>query len=306
MACSRRVRRCRPSCSTTTRAAACSARSRACPEYYPTRTEVSLLRQVAPEIGAGLRSDSALVEYGGSDESKAAILLDACPTIGLYVPIDVAAGALAALTLRLRAARPALAVEPIVADFLAPLRLPDSVAGCDRLGFFPGSTIGNLDPAEARAFLLAATAHLGGGRRFPRRRRLAQGSGDPGAGVRRCAGRHRRVQPQPAGAAQPRGRRGFRPRRLRPLRTLERRREPDGDASGQPEPADRDRPPARASRSQRARRSTPRTATNTACRPSISWPSGAAGASFGCGPTRPACSRSICSQPSSFEAGRSL
>lgn len=135
-------------------------------EYYPTRTELALLRQIAPEIGAGLSPGSALVEYGGSDEAKAAILLDACPDFAVYVPIDVAAGALAALTLRLRQTRPALDVEPLVADFLAPLRLPDAIAGRGRLGFFPGSTIGNLDPDQARAFLLAVRRSLGTGARF--------------------------------------------------------------------------------------------------------------------------------------------
>ncbi len=136
------------------------------PEYYPTRTELSVLRRIAPEIGAGLRPGSALIEYGGSDEAKASILIDACPAIALYVPIDVAAGALAALTRRLRETRRSLDVQPMVADFLAPLRLPEAANGRDRLGFFPGSTIGNLDPAQARSFLVAVRQTLGAGARF--------------------------------------------------------------------------------------------------------------------------------------------
>ena len=136
------------------------------PEYYPTRTELALLRRIAPEIGAGLPPGSALVEYGGSDEMKAEILLEAAPAIDAYVPIDVAGGALDALSARLRASRPDLDVHPLVADFMAPIRLPKAIAGRHLLGFFPGSTIGNLDPAQARAFLAAAGQTLGQGATF--------------------------------------------------------------------------------------------------------------------------------------------
>ena len=136
------------------------------PEYYPTRTELALLRDVAPEAVAGVPPGSALVEYGASDEGKAALLLDAASSFIAYVPIDVAAGALAALATRLRRSRPKLAVHPVVADFLAPFALPRAVAAMPRTGFFPGSTIGNLEPAEARSFLATARQTLGGGARF--------------------------------------------------------------------------------------------------------------------------------------------
>ncbi len=76
------------------------------PEYYPTRTELALLREVAPEAVAGVPPGSALVEYGASDEGKAVLLLDATPSFAAYVPIDVAAGALAALAARLQPLAP--------------------------------------------------------------------------------------------------------------------------------------------------------------------------------------------------------
>ncbi len=136
------------------------------PEYYPTRTELALLREVAPEAVAGVPPCSALVEYGASDEGKAILLLDAAPGFAAYVPIDVAAGALAALAARLRRTRPKLAVHPVVADFLAPFALPRAVATMPRTGFFPGSTIGNLEPDEARRFLATARQTLGAGARF--------------------------------------------------------------------------------------------------------------------------------------------
>ncbi len=136
------------------------------PEYYPTRTELALLRQVAPDFAAAIERPTALIEYGGSDPAKAAILLDACPRLVAYVPIDVAAGALGALAATLRRARPALAVHPVAADFLDEVRIPPAVAGLARAGFFPGSTIGNLDPAAAIRFLGAARRTLGPGARF--------------------------------------------------------------------------------------------------------------------------------------------
>lgn len=149
------------------------------PEYYPTRTELALLRDVAAEAAAGIPPGSALVEYGASDEAKATFLLDTeaslrldatdrfvAPRFVAYVPIDVAAGALAALAARMRCSHPALAVHPVTADFLAPFALPRSIAALPRTGFFPGSTIGNLEPAEARGFLGAARRTLGPGARF--------------------------------------------------------------------------------------------------------------------------------------------
>ena len=136
------------------------------PEYYPTRTELALLRETAPEFGDGVPPGSALIEYGGSDETKAAILLDACPGFTAYVPIDVAAGALDALARRLHRSHPDLAVHPVVGDFLERIRLPGAIADLKRTGFFPGSTIGNLDPAQAGRFLSAARHTLGSDAHF--------------------------------------------------------------------------------------------------------------------------------------------
>jgi len=139
------------------------------PEYYLTRAERALLAAQAPEIAAELPAGAALVEYGASSEEKAATLLDALAAGGrqaaCYVPIDLADGALVALAERMRATHPALPVHPVVADFLHPLILPEATLP-PRIGFFPGSTIGNLDPDAARGFLRAARGALGGGARF--------------------------------------------------------------------------------------------------------------------------------------------
>ncbi len=138
------------------------------PEYYPTRTELALLRDIATAVVAGLPPGGALVEYGASDEAKARLLLDAgeAGLFTAYVPIDVADGALDALTQRLHRSHPALQVHPVVADFLAPFGLPGAVQAQPLTGFFPGSTIGNLDPASARRFLVTARRVLGQGARF--------------------------------------------------------------------------------------------------------------------------------------------
>jgi len=139
------------------------------PEYYLTRTERALLGAAAAEIAAELPAHAALVEYGASSEAKAATLLAALAAAGraarCYVPIDVAEDALSALAERMGASHPMLAVHPVVADFLRPLALP-AAATRPRAGFFPGSTIGNLEPRLAREFLRTARGTLGASARF--------------------------------------------------------------------------------------------------------------------------------------------
>jgi len=130
------------------------------PEYYLTRTETALLHAIAGSVIPDGFRDAALVEFGGSDETKARILLDRPDTpFNTYVSIDVAEPALNAMQERLGRTHPNLTVIPIVADFMQPLQLPP--LGASRMGFFPGSTIGNLDPAAATAFLASAKLSLG-------------------------------------------------------------------------------------------------------------------------------------------------
>ncbi len=144
----------------------------ALPEYYLTRTERALLGEIAPAVAAGVAEGAALVEYGGCDEAKALLLLDAMDRFGAtarfgaYVPIDVAGPELALLAARMRDSHPGLVVAPVVADFMAALVLPEAVAGRPRLGFFPGSTIGNLDPDAVRSLLREVRTTLGPGARF--------------------------------------------------------------------------------------------------------------------------------------------
>ncbi|MGA3403576.1 MAG: L-histidine N(alpha)-methyltransferase [Acetobacteraceae bacterium] len=139
------------------------------PEYYLTRVERALLPEVAPLVVDSVASGSVLVEYGASDEGKAEFLLTSrarVDAIAAYVPIDVAMPALLQMRERLALSYPRLAVHPIAGDFMEPVKLPAAVAGMPRLGFFPGSTIGNLDPTEASRFLALARGTLGLRSRF--------------------------------------------------------------------------------------------------------------------------------------------
>jgi len=131
------------------------------PEYYLTRTETSILEACAPDIAALSGPGCALIEYGSGSSVKSRLLLDALVDLSVYVPIDVSRRHLDATAAALRRDYPGLDVRPVCADYMALSELPEEVNGARRLGFFPGSTIGNLTPAEATAFLRRARTLLG-------------------------------------------------------------------------------------------------------------------------------------------------
>ena len=131
------------------------------PEYYPTRTELKILTDKAPEIAAAIGPDIALLEFGAGSSQKARLLLDALEQPAAYEPIDVSREHLVQLAEEIADAYPALAVRAICADYTQPLELPDSETRRRRAGFFPGSTIGNLSEADARAFLTGWAGQLG-------------------------------------------------------------------------------------------------------------------------------------------------
>jgi L-histidine Nalpha-methyltransferase len=133
------------------------------PEYYPTRTELGLLRRHGADISRLIGEDVALIEFGAGSLKKIDLLLDALAHPRAYVPIDISGDYLRAMAARLKTQRPALPVLPVVADFTRPLALPLLADDVRRIGFFPGSTIGNMDDAEALAFLRKAAAMLKGG-----------------------------------------------------------------------------------------------------------------------------------------------
>jgi dimethylhistidine N-methyltransferase len=130
-------------------------------EYYVTRSETALLRNVAAEVAKGIPSGAVLVEFGSGASAKTRLLLDAAPQLSSYVPIDISADALYEASGRLARDYPRLTVAPVVADFTGPFRLPARADGRPRVGFFPGSTIGNFDRDAAVRFLRATRQVLG-------------------------------------------------------------------------------------------------------------------------------------------------
>ncbi len=133
------------------------------PEYYPTRVEIELLEALAQSgtEAEEWRRAEALIEYGSGSSRKTDLLLRCLPRLQQYVPIDVAEEFLQQSAARLAARHPDLQVRPLVGDFSAPLRLPLSTECRSRLGFFPGSTIGNLGPRGAFEFLRLRRDELG-------------------------------------------------------------------------------------------------------------------------------------------------
>ena len=130
------------------------------PEYYPTRTETALLGRLCPELPALIGEGRAVVEFGSGSSTKTPVLLEAIRP-SAYVPIDISGEFLRQSSRALSARFPGLLVLPFEADFTRPLTLPRTIASAPKLGFFPGSTIGNLAPAAATDLLRAMRASLG-------------------------------------------------------------------------------------------------------------------------------------------------
>jgi dimethylhistidine N-methyltransferase len=133
------------------------------PEYYPTRTEVGILRDNAAEIAAVLPPGSAIVEFGSGCAGKIRLLLAAMdPAPSVYVPVDICANVVEDEAARLRRDFSSLAVYPVAADFSRPFELPAvAMQAPARVGFFPGSTIGNFEPHQAAAFFRDVGRTLG-------------------------------------------------------------------------------------------------------------------------------------------------
>lgn len=136
------------------------------PEYYPTRTEIALLDSIGPCLKEALPSGATVVEFGSGSSRKTELLLEALDHAHAYIPIDISASALYPAARRIGQRFPEIAVCPVLGGFhdLGKLKLP-LMPGL-RVGFFPGSTIGNLAVAEAIAFFKSARRLLGQEARF--------------------------------------------------------------------------------------------------------------------------------------------
>jgi dimethylhistidine N-methyltransferase len=132
------------------------------PEYYPTRTETALLARHSGEVARRAGGGRAVVEFGSGSSAKTPLLLAAAAP-SAYVPIDISGDFLRDSAASLQAQFPDLPVHPVEADFMRPIVLPGAVSGLAKLGFFPGSTIGNLVPRSAVDLLRAMKETLGTG-----------------------------------------------------------------------------------------------------------------------------------------------
>ncbi|WP_431468983.1 L-histidine N(alpha)-methyltransferase [Sphingosinithalassobacter sp. LHW66-3] len=132
------------------------------PEYYPTRTETALLRDACPEVAKIAGAGRAVVEFGSGSSAKTPILLAAADP-SAYVPIDISGEFLRDSAAQLGDAFPGLPVHPVEADFLRPIAFPDAVKALPKLGFFPGSTVGNMTAPAAVDLLRAMRGSLGEG-----------------------------------------------------------------------------------------------------------------------------------------------
>ncbi len=132
------------------------------PEYYPTRCEMHILQDNAADIAKLIPAGAALVEFGSGSNKKVRILLAVAPVLAAYVPVDISAEMLEQEADALQLDFPRLTIRPVAADFTQSFELPDEAkAAAVRVGFFPGSTIGNFEPHEAASFLRNAAKILG-------------------------------------------------------------------------------------------------------------------------------------------------
>ena len=122
------------------------------PEYYLTRAELSLTRQFREEIASFAGKGCELIEYGSGEGLKTRLLIRALRP-SAYVPVDISGSALAGASRRLAREFRWLRILPVQGDFSRAVKLPAGGSRLQRVVYFPGSTIGNLAPREARAFL---------------------------------------------------------------------------------------------------------------------------------------------------------
>lgn len=132
------------------------------PEYYPTRAETEILETRGGEFARLIGPGRAVVEFGSGSSVKTPLLLEAIKPAA-YVPLDISGDFLRAAAADLAQKFPGLPVHPVEADFMKPVHLPEQDADMPKLGFFPGSTIGNLVPRTAVDLLRSMRKTLGEG-----------------------------------------------------------------------------------------------------------------------------------------------
>jgi len=130
--------------------------------YYPTRTETAIFHDIMPEVARRVPRGAAVIEFGAGSQTKTPLLLEAIAPAA-YVPVDISGDYLEQSAAELQERFPKLEVIPVVADFARPFSLPGGIEQLPRLGFFPGSTIGNFVPSSATDLLRHFRSLLGEG-----------------------------------------------------------------------------------------------------------------------------------------------
>lgn len=133
----------------------------ALPEYYPTRTELALMAEKAGEMALAIGPQAEILEYGCGSIEKVRVLLDSLDRPASYIAVDISGEHLRQAAEDLAEAYPELEVHAICTDFTQSFEIPQIMRGNRRVGFFPGSTIGNFEPAAAEAFLRQVVADVG-------------------------------------------------------------------------------------------------------------------------------------------------
>ena len=134
------------------------------PEYYPTRTELSILQTHAVDMAQCMGEHADIIEFGAGSLQKIPYLLKAAHKPARYVPMDISGAHLMAASADLQKEFPDLQIHPLVADYTNSWHLPAPLNGAGkRIAFFPGSTIGNFSPSQAHTFFQNCVQHLRGG-----------------------------------------------------------------------------------------------------------------------------------------------
>lgn len=132
------------------------------PEYYPTRAETEILKEQSASFSEMITPGCAVVEFGSGSSVKTPLLLSAIDPAA-YVPLDISGDFLRASAEELAGKFPQIPIYPVEADFMRQVALPDAVSALPKLGFFPGSTIGNMVPRTAVDLLRNMRETLGVG-----------------------------------------------------------------------------------------------------------------------------------------------
>ena len=134
------------------------------PEYYPTETELAIMRANIGEIAELIGEQASLIEFGAGSSVKIRILLDHLKALAVYVPVDISEDHLVGAAAKLKADYPDLEILPVVADFMQPFELPEpSIMPVKNVVYFPGSTIGNFTREAALDLLRVMHQEAGEG-----------------------------------------------------------------------------------------------------------------------------------------------